>query len=55
MPDYDYECGECGRVFILHESLEEHGKGKRVTCPACGSKRVERTITSVYVTTAKKT
>lgn len=42
MPLYEYRCGECGHVFeTLVRSATRH---EEITCPACGSKSVERQI-----------
>lgn len=53
MPIYDYRCTDCGRMFFVIESLEEHEKSKPV-CPDCAGTNVKRLITGVHVQTGKK-
>jgi putative FmdB family regulatory protein len=54
MPVYDYRCTDCGREFIVIESLREHETSKPV-CPDCSSANVMRVITPVHLQTGKKT
>ncbi len=35
MPGTEYECGECGRAFLVHE-----GEKKEPKCPGCESENV---------------
>lgn len=53
MPVYDYTCKDCGRDFIVIESLKEHETAKPV-CPDCSSSNVKRVISGVHVQTGKK-
>ncbi len=46
MPIYEYRCRECGTVFsIFLRSSDSTG----VECPACGSKDMEKLISTSYV------
>ena len=53
MPIYEYECKKCGHQFSLTMAMEEHEK-KRARCPKCKSENLKQLITSVFVTTSKK-
>jgi putative FmdB family regulatory protein len=53
MPTYDYLCRKCGRRFSKHMLISEHEKAK-VTCPKCGSRRVEQQISAFFAQTSKK-
>jgi putative FmdB family regulatory protein len=53
MPTYEYECKKCGHGFSLIMAMGEHGK-KKSRCPKCKSEQVKQVITSVFVTTSKK-
>ena len=52
MPMYDYKCLDCGKESLIAMTLKEHESGT-VTCPACGSKKMEQLIT-VYRQDDKK-
>jgi putative FmdB family regulatory protein len=54
MPTYDYKCTECRKSFAEQQSFEEHDRGKRVKCPKCGSRKVERVLSPVFAKTSKK-
>lgn len=53
MPKYDYRCLNCDKEFTVTMSIEEHDK-KKVTCPACGSEKVEQKRSPFYAITSKK-
>jgi len=53
MPTYDYGCRKCGKGFSVTHSIAEHGR-KRVRCPQCESRRVQRSITAFFTKTSKK-
>ena len=43
MPDYQYRCLNCHRLFEIYLSYDEYGSSP-VTCPSCRSSNVERKI-----------
>lgn len=53
MPTYEYHCTACQHDFSRTESVADHERSK-VTCPQCRSSKVERTITSFYAKTGRK-
>lgn len=53
MPMYDYKCLDCGKESLIAMTLKEHESGT-VTCPACGSKKINQMITSFIARTTKK-
>jgi putative FmdB family regulatory protein len=53
MPNYDYLCLKCNKIFTMALSLAEIGKKKPV-CPNCKSKEVKKQITSFLTKTSKK-
>jgi putative FmdB family regulatory protein len=61
MPYYDYECKECGKQFEALQSFKEHDRHEnheqhqRLTCPKCGSRKIEQRVTQgVSAITSKK-
>jgi putative FmdB family regulatory protein len=54
MPDYEFECSKCSKVFTEHETFAEHDKRPQVKCPACGSTEVHQLMSTVSVKTSKK-
>ena len=53
MPVYEFECLDCGKEVTLVISVSEYEK-KDFKCPECGSKKLERLVSSVQVVTTKK-
>ena len=53
MPLYDFKCLDCSKPFEVVRTVESYDV-KKVECPKCGSKNVERQWTSVFVETSKK-
>ncbi len=53
MPLYEYECIECKKVFTAVLSLREHEQGQ-VSCPGCGSQKVEQLISPFIAKTDRK-
>ena len=53
MPMCDYECLDCGKESLIAMTLKEHESGT-VTCPACGSKKMDQMIASFIARTTKK-
>src|SRR5579863_8082242 len=52
MPIYEYECGACGRVSAHVMLLQVASRGRdlrRPDCPACGSSRTRRVMSSFAV------
>ena len=46
MPNYEYQCKNCGHVFEREHPIGEHKKYK---CPDCGSGKTAKLISSVGV------
>jgi putative FmdB family regulatory protein len=53
MPMYDYKCLDCGKESLIALTLKDH-EAKNVTCPHCGSRRLEQIISSFMAKTTKK-
>lgn len=53
MPEYEFECRDCGQRFSLEESMTEHERHNE-KCPKCGSRKVEPLLSPVFVKTSKK-
>jgi putative FmdB family regulatory protein len=53
MPQYEYFCHSCQKAFSKTLTLEEYEEGE-VTCPHCGSKEVEQTLTAFFAVGSKK-
>jgi len=51
MPIYDYRCQDCGKI----SEIFLHGVDNResICCPACGSKRVEKLVSTSYLMQTK--
>jgi putative FmdB family regulatory protein len=47
MPIFEYSCPDCGYIF---EKLVLTREEKRLECPKCGSKEVERIFSSFATT-----
>jgi putative FmdB family regulatory protein len=54
MPDYEFQCSKCSKVFTDHETFAEHDKHPAVKCPECGSTEVRQVVSPVGVKTSKK-
>ena len=56
MPTYEFFCEKCHKTFDVVWSLAEYDKRikEKHKCPACGSKRVVKTLSVVQVKTSKK-
>jgi putative FmdB family regulatory protein len=54
MPEYEFQCAKCGKQFTVEESITEHEQHHKVKCPQCGSTKVERRFSPVFVKTSKK-
>ncbi len=53
MPVYDYICKDCNKTFEKIITLTEHEK-ETVSCPSCGSKKVEQEATAFFAVTSSK-
>ncbi len=53
MPEYEYICKECHKKFTKTLTLNEHDHNK-ITCPKCGSKKVEQQFSAFYAVTSHK-
>jgi putative FmdB family regulatory protein len=53
MPSYEFKCLKCGKKATLVIPYSDYEK-KKYNCPKCGSKRLERLLSSVQVVTGKK-
>ena len=53
MPNYEFRCKECKRVFDVRQSIDEHAQ-KLPPCPHCGAKRVEAVFSTFYARTSRK-
>lgn len=53
MPVYEYTCKDCKKRFELIQSFAEHDD-RKIRCPKCKGKRIERVWGTVEVHTSKK-
>ena len=53
MPQYEFFCTACKKIFSKLFSIAEYEKGK-IVCPKCGSRKVEQRLSSFYAVTSKK-
>jgi putative FmdB family regulatory protein len=53
MPVYEYLCLDCHKAFEKIITLTEHDK-EPITCPHCGSKRVEQEPAAFFAVTGRK-
>jgi len=53
VPIYDYKCLKCGKKVTLVLTVAQYEKGKR-KCTKCGSKKLDRLISTVTVQTSRK-
>ncbi|HEU4685537.1 MAG TPA: zinc ribbon domain-containing protein [Nitrospira sp.] len=53
MPTYEYRCLDCGNLATLWLSMRDRESGS-VSCPRCGSKRMEQLIAAVTAKTSRK-
>ena len=53
MPQYEFFCHACKKVFSKVMSLAEYERGELV-CPRCGGKGVEQSWSAFYAITSKK-
>jgi putative FmdB family regulatory protein len=53
MPVYEFACRACRKKFAVVKPITEYDP-KKVACPKCKSKRVDRRWSGVSVKTSKK-
>jgi putative FmdB family regulatory protein len=53
MPLYEYACRKCGKKFSEVLTIKEHDT-KKVRCPKCQTKEVEKVIEPFFAKTARK-
>ncbi|MBK9307139.1 MAG: zinc ribbon domain-containing protein [Nitrospira sp.] len=53
MPMYDYKCLDCGKESLIVVTLKEHEAGV-VSCPACGSTKLQQLFSPFIAHTTKK-
>jgi putative FmdB family regulatory protein len=53
MPVYEYVCRGCSKEFEVVQPISEFDP-KKVKCPECGSRKVERRWSRVVAITSKK-
>jgi putative FmdB family regulatory protein len=53
MPQYEFECRNCKKVFTLLLRISERATAK-IRCPGCGSEDVEAIMQTFIARTAKK-
>jgi putative FmdB family regulatory protein len=53
MPMYDYTCLDCGKESLLVLTLKEH-ESTKVTCPKCGSTKMQQLYSPFVAHTTKK-
>ena len=53
MPMYDYHCLGCGKESLVVLTLKEHESSK-VTCPKCGSSKLQQLYSPFVAHTTKK-
>jgi len=46
MPNYDFECKQCNRVYDCIVAYDETGKYPSVKCPDCNSKKKNKLMSS---------
>jgi putative FmdB family regulatory protein len=54
MPDYEYQCNDCGKTFTLHLTIAEHDKSAPPTCQYCSGTNVTQLLPRTTVITSKK-
>jgi putative FmdB family regulatory protein len=53
MPMYDYKCLDCGKESLVILTLKEH-ESTKVTCPKCGSTKMQQLYSPFVAHTTKK-
>jgi putative FmdB family regulatory protein len=50
MPNYSFECPDCGKKFTISTTIAEHMRGK-TKCPKCGKKKAKSVFEAAFVYT----
>ncbi len=53
MPMYDYKCLDCGKESLVVLTLKQH-ESNTVTCPKCGSTKIQQLYSPFVAHTTKK-
>ena len=53
MPQYEFFCHACRKLFAKVLTLPEYDKG-HIVCPHCGSDNVEQSWSAFYAITSRK-
>ncbi len=53
MPLYEYICNDCKKLFSEVLTIKEH-ETKKIHCPKCHSRDVEKVIEPVNIVTSRK-
>ena len=53
MPEYEYLCNSCHKIFDIHLTLDAHEHDK-VKCPKCGSTDIEQQYPAFFAVSEKK-
>jgi putative FmdB family regulatory protein len=53
MPEYEFECRRCKKVFTLFMRIGERATAT-IRCPGCGSEDVEALMQPFFARTARK-
>ena len=53
MPQYEFFCKDCKKIFSKILTLAEYEKGN-FKCPKCHGKKVDQRLSSFYAVTSKK-
>ncbi len=54
MSQYVFHCEDCNKEFTQALHISDMEKGSAVTCPHCGSKRVNQLVSAFSAVTSKK-
>ena len=53
MPNYEFFCHACKKMFSKILTIAKHDKAK-ITCPHCGRDKIEQRWAAFYAVTSKK-
>jgi putative FmdB family regulatory protein len=55
MPDDEYQCNDCRKIFALYLTISQHDNTAPPTCTHCSSTNVTQLLSRATVITSKKT